>query len=117
MSESFDPVTAILAIDQGTTGTTALLVNRAGDVIGRGYREIPTSYPQPGWVEQSADDIWQKTLGAVADALESMPVRIEAIGLTNQRETTILWDAATGRPVAPAIVWQCRRTTQMCGEL
>lgn len=108
----------ILAIDQGTTGTTALLLDRSGTVVGRGYREVPCFYPRPGWVEQDADDIWQRSLGAVADAWRQCSRRpIAAIGIANQRETTILWDAATSRPVAPAIVWQCRRTTALCDQL
>lgn len=108
----------ILAIDQGTTGTTALLVDRAGAVVARGYREVPCQYPQPGWIEQDAEEIWRRSLDAVALARRACPDRpIAAIGIANQRETTILWDAATGRPVAPAIVWQCRRTAPLCESL
>ncbi len=105
----------ILAIDQGTTGTTVLLVDRTGTVVARGYREIPTYYPHPGWVEQDAEEIWQRSLEAVADALGQCPGRrVVAIGIANQRETTILWDDSNSRPVARAIVWQCRRTSEIC---
>jgi glycerol kinase len=108
----------ILAIDQGTTGTTVLLVDAAGRVVGRGYREVPTSYPRPGWVQQDAEELWRQSLLAVAEARRSVPDRpIAAIGITNQRETSVLWDAGTGEPVAPAIVWQCRRTADMCADL
>src|SRR6478609_9931055 len=111
MSDERRRVDVILAIDQGTTGTTALLVDHAGRVVGRGYREVASFFPRPGWVEQDAEDLWFRSLAAVADAVTHAPAhRIVAIGLTNQRETTILWDAVTGQPVAPAIVWQCRRT-------
>ncbi|MGH2461370.1 MAG: FGGY family carbohydrate kinase, partial [Chloroflexota bacterium] len=116
MSDVREPV--ILAIDQGTTGTTVLLLDRSGAVVGRGYREVPCHYPRPGWVEQDADELWQRSLAAVADAWSRCPGRpIAAIGIANQRETTILWDAATSRPVAPAIVWQCRRTMPLCDRL
>ena len=108
----------ILTIDQGTTGTTVLLVDHNGRIVSRGYREIACSYPLPGWVEQDAMAIWESSLIAVSDALRSAGgVNLVAVGLTNQRETTILWEAATGRPVAPAIVWQCRRTTDLCDSL
>ena len=108
----------VLAIDQGTTGTTALIVDQAGEIVARGYREVVCQYPQPGWVEQDAEDLWERSLGAIAEALQTAgDCPIVAIGIANQRETTILWDAQTGRPVAPAIVWQCRRTAALCDEL
>ncbi len=108
----------ILAVDQGTTGTTVLLVDHAGGVVGRGYREIVCRYPYPGWVEQDAEEVWQRTLEAIADACRSAPgSEITAIGITNQRETTVLWDVETSLPVAPAIVWQCRRTAPLCEDL
>ena len=108
----------ILAIDQGTTGTTVLMIDRSGAIVGRGYREVPCYYPRPGWVEQDAEEIWQRTLEAVALTLRQCPRRpIAAIGIANQRETTVLWDATTSHPVAPAIVWQCRRTSSLCDQL
>ena len=110
----------ILAIDQGTTGTTALVVDKSGNVQGRGYAEINQHYPQPGWVEQDPEDIWVKTLQAMEQAKMQADIdesKIAAIGITNQRETTILIDKKTGRAIGPAIVWQCRRTAAECDEL
>jgi len=109
----------VLAIDQGTSGSTVLVVDSAGQVVGRGYREITQHYPEPGWVEHDPEEIWHKTLEAVADARAAAgpDVRLIALGITNQRETTILWDAATGSPVHPAIVWQDRRTAPLCESL
>ena len=112
------PTSVILAIDQGTSGTTALLVDRMGTVVGRGYQEITCGYPQPGWVEQDAEELWHRTLYAIAEALGAVDgATVEAIGIANQRETTLLWDRQTGQPVAPAIVWQCRRTSLLCERL
>lgn len=110
----------ILAIDQGTTGTTALVVDRRGNVCGRGYAEINQYYPQPGWVEQEPDDIWRKTLKAIEEAKSRAGAdesQIAAIGITNQRETSILINKETGDAMGPAIVWQCRRTAAKCDEL
>ena len=110
----------ILAIDQGTTGTTVLLVDRRGRVVGRGYEELPQHYPKPGWVEHNPHEILTITLRVIKRALDGahLPARrLSAIGITNQRETTILWDRRTGKAVAPAIVWQCRRTAPMCEAL
>ncbi|TAK25760.1 MAG: glycerol kinase [Chloroflexota bacterium] len=110
----------ILAIDQGTTGTTAMLFDAAGTAHGIGYREIPQIYPRPGWVSHDAEAIWQSCLVAVRAALGRAGVSgtsVAAIGITNQRETTVVWDARTGAPIAPAIVWQCRRTASACDEL
>jgi len=110
----------ILSVDQGTSGTTALVVDRRGNVCGRGYAEINQCYPQPGWVEQDAEDIWQKTLLAIEEAKSQAGVeesQIAAIGIANQRETTILIDKATGKAICPAVVWQCRRTAARCEEL
>ena len=110
----------ILAIDQGTTGTTVLLVNRKGRVVSRAYAELPQHYPRPGWVEHRPEEILQVSWSVIKKALAAGRVRagrIAAIGITNQRETTLLWDRRTGRPVANAIVWQCRRTAPMCDRL
>jgi glycerol kinase len=108
----------IVAIDQGTTGTTVLLVDAARTVRGRGYREFAQIYPRPGEVEHDPEAIWASVLGALADALAGVDGRrIAAIGITNQRETTLLWEKASGRPVANAIVWQDRRTAPLCAAL
>ena len=110
----------ILAIDQGTTGTTALVMALDGATLGRKNCEFPQHFPEPGRVEHDAGEIWRSVLDAVAGALERSGVRgteIAAIGLTNQRETTLLWDRATGRAVQRAIVWQDRRTAARCAEL
>jgi glycerol kinase len=109
------PAKHVLAIDQGTTGTTALLLDASGGVRGRGYAELPQHFPRPGWVEHDPEEIWRSVGAAVRRALgRSIP---DAIGITNQRETTILWDRRTSKPIAHAIVWQCRRTTAMCQTL
>ncbi|HVG31538.1 MAG TPA: glycerol kinase GlpK [Pyrinomonadaceae bacterium] len=110
----------ILAIDQGTTGTKVILFDHDGSVRGSSYSEFTQHYPQPGWVEHDAEEIWTTTLDLVAEALASTGVQateLKGIGITNQRETTLLWDRATGEAVAPAIVWQDRRTAAMCDEL
>ena len=108
----------ILSIDQGTTGTTALLVDVQGNIIAQGYQEFTQYYPQPGWVEHDPNEIWNATLQAI-DALfaEENALNIVAIGITNQRETTLIWDRHTGKPIHPAIVWQCRRTADRCALL
>jgi glycerol kinase len=107
----------VLAIDQGTTGSTALVVSAEGRVVGRGYREIPQHYPKPGWVEHDAMDILEQTIAASREALKEAGVVPEAIGITNQRETVVIWDRKTGEPVGRAIVWQDRRTAARCAEL
>ncbi|HEX2026331.1 MAG TPA: glycerol kinase GlpK [Actinomycetota bacterium] len=111
---------SVLAIDAGTTGVTALVVERSGGVQGRGYREFPQRFPRPGWVEHEPEDWWTATLDASGEALSAAglaPSSLSAVGITNQRETTVLWDRATLRPVHPAIVWQDRRTAPLCEEL
>ncbi len=110
----------VLAIDQGTTGTTVLAIDSAGRVRGRAYREVTQHFPQPGWVEHDAQEIWAGTAQAIADALKAAGLggdAVAAIGITNQRETVVIWDRATGRPIHRAIVWQCRRTAQECDRL
>jgi len=110
----------ILSIDQGTTGTTAFVFDTSGRLIGRSYSEFPQYYPRPGWVEHDAEEIWQVTLRVCAAALQRAavsPADISAIGITNQRETAVLWDRETGEPVYRAIVWQCRRSAAICDQL
>jgi glycerol kinase len=110
----------ILAIDQGTTGTTCLVVDESLQAIGRGYREIAQHFPQPGWVEHDPLELWESVLETAATALADAGIEaadLSAIGLTNQRETTVVWERSSGRPVHPAIVWQDRRTAARCAEL
>jgi glycerol kinase len=110
----------VISIDQGTTGTTVLILDEELRVCGRGYREFRQIYPQPGWVEHDPEDIWGSVTHALGAALASAklaPTDIAAIGITNQRETTVLWDRASGRPVHNAIVWQDRRTADFCAQL
>jgi glycerol kinase len=110
----------VLALDQGTTGSTALVVDPDGAVRGRGYAELPQHFPRPGWVEHDPEDIWQTTCEALTKALgaaRASSTEIAAVGITNQRETTILWERPSGRPVWNAIVWQCRRTAALCEAL
>ena len=110
----------VMAIDQGTTGSTVLLLDEQMEVHAKGYREFEQIYPNPGWVEHDPEAIWTSVRHAVASALEQAhadPSHIAAIGITNQRETTVLWEKSTGRPIANAIVWQCRRTADFCEEL
>ncbi|MCY3764699.1 MAG: glycerol kinase GlpK [Gemmatimonadetes bacterium] len=107
----------ILSIDQGTTGTTVLVINRGGDIVGRAYSEFNQIYPQPGWVSHNADEIWRSTCAVIADAIRNSGIRpceVAGIGIANQRETTVIWDRRTGEPVHDAIVWQCRRTADLC---
>jgi len=110
----------ILAIDQGTTGTTCLVVDASLRPIGRGYRALEQHFPQPGWVEHDPDEIWATVEGSAADALADAGLRaheLSAIGITNQRETTLVWERRSGRPVHRAIVWQDRRTAVRCAQL
>jgi glycerol kinase len=110
----------VLAIDQGTTGTTVMVFDATGRVRGRGYSEFRQFYPKPGWVEHDAEEIWrvtQRVIGAALRSARLRPKEVTAIGITNQRETTVLWDRATGKPVHRAIVWQDRRTASICDAL
>jgi glycerol kinase len=108
---------SILALDQGTTGSTALVIHQDGTVLGRGYREFTQHFPQPGWVEHDPEEIFRVSVEAMREAVASSGERPAGLGIANQRETVVLWDRRTLRPVAPAIVWQDRRTTQRCREL
>jgi glycerol kinase len=110
----------VLAIDQGTTGSTAILVDADLVVRGRATTEFPQHYPKPAWVEHHPEEIWASVEASVARALREAQVDardIRAIGITNQRETTLVWERATSRAIHPAIVWQCRRTTEICRAL
>ena len=107
----------VLAIDQGTTGSTALMIGADGRVSGRGYQEITQHFPSPGWVEHDAEEILERTLLAAREAIAVSGVRPEVIGITNQRETVVVWHRDTGKPLARAIVWQDRRTTERCAQL
>jgi glycerol kinase len=113
------PLPSILSIDQGTTGTTALVVGRDGRVLARAYSEFAQHFPKPGWVEHDANEIWEVTRAVSRSAVaEAGPgTRVEGVGITNQRETVVLWDRETLEPVHRAIVWQDRRTAEMCAEL
>ena len=110
----------VLAIDQGTTGTRVMIIDHGGEVVGKAYSEFPQIYPQPGWVEHDPEVIWETTLEVMRGALKNagiQPSEITAIGITNQRETTVLWEKDTLKPVHNAIVWQCRRSAAICDEL
>jgi glycerol kinase len=110
----------LLAIDQGTTGTTCLVVDEKLRPRGRGYREVAQHFPRSGWVEHDPEELWESVVAAAGDALaaaEIEPADLQAIGLTNQRETTVVWERSSGRPVHRAIVWQDRRTAERCKEL
>jgi glycerol kinase len=108
---------ATLAVDQGTTGTTCLVVGDDLAILGRGYAELPQRFPRPGWVEHDPEEIWQSVLAAAAQAIAGANEQPSTLSITNQRETTLLWDRASGRPVQNAIVWQDRRTADRCAEL
>ncbi|MBI2104014.1 MAG: glycerol kinase GlpK [Candidatus Omnitrophica bacterium] len=110
----------ILAVDQGTTGTTVLVMDRRARLVSSAYAELPQHYPRPGWVEHRPQEILRVTWSVIRRALADGRVsgrRVQAVGITNQRETTIVWDRRTGWPIANAIVWQCRRTAGLCDRL
>ena len=110
----------VIALDQGTTSSRAILFRRSGEIAARAQHPFRQIYPHPGWVEHDPMEIWTTTARALSEAVDSAhidPKRIAAIGITNQRETTILWDRRTGAPVYNAIVWQCRRTAPRCDQL
>ncbi|HEY3435009.1 MAG TPA: FGGY family carbohydrate kinase, partial [Solirubrobacterales bacterium] len=110
----------ILAIDQGTTGTTCLVFDAEGSVVGRAYSEFRQHFPQPGWVEHDAEEIWEVTRRVAGEAIAAAGIEgaeLDAIGITNQRETVVAWDPDTGRPIHRALVWQDRRTAGRCDEL
>jgi glycerol kinase len=110
----------VLAIDQGTTGSTVVILDRSGQPAGRAYSEFRQIYPRPGWVEHDPEEIWDVTSAVIRNALQESGIsgsQIAAVGITNQRETTVIWDRHTGKPIHNAIVWQCRRTAPLCNEL
>ena len=110
----------IMALDAGTTSNRCILFNKKGEICSMAQREFHQYFPQPGWVEHDADEIWASMLGVAVEAMSRIGAEaadIAAIGITNQRETTIVWDKETGEPIAPAIVWQCRRTAAYCDSL
>ena len=111
------PPVSVLAIDAGTTGVTALIVTEEGGVAARGYEEFPQHFPRPGWVEHEPEQIWQATLSACRQALDEYGAQPACVGVTNQRETAVLWDRRTLAAPRRAIVWQDRRTTGLCGTL
>jgi glycerol kinase len=110
----------VLSIDQGTTGTTVIIFDHEGAIVGRDYSEFTQHYPRPGWVEHDADEIWDVSMGVVEEALGDANISandLAAVSITNQRETTVMWDRSSGEPVHHAIVWQDRRTADFCSEL
>jgi glycerol kinase len=108
---------AVLAIDEGTTGVTCLVVSTDGQILSRAYREITQYFPSPGQVEHDPNEIFEQTVSAAREALAGTSATVEALGITNQRETIVIWDRATGKPLHRAIVWQDRRTADRCAEL
>src|SRR5690625_1248360 len=110
----------ILSLDQGTTSSRAILFNQQGEIVETAQREFEQFFPEPGWVEHDANEIWTSILACIAEVLrisELEPSQIASIGITNQRETTVVWDKHTGRPIYRAIVWQSRQTDGICKEL
>jgi len=108
---------ALLALDQGTSSSRALVFDRSGRLLAAAQRELPQHFPQPGWVEHDADEIWAHQVECAREALAKAGVRVAAIGITNQRETVVLWDRRTGTPLHKALVWQDRRTAAFCDQL
>ncbi|MCX5751864.1 MAG: glycerol kinase GlpK [Candidatus Saganbacteria bacterium] len=108
----------ILAIDQGTTGSRAIVYDKKGKQVASAYEEFPQYFPKPGWVEHNPEEIWKSVNNSIQKVLKKVsPAYIAAIGITNQRETTVVWDKVTGKPIHNAIVWQCRRTADRCDQL
>jgi len=115
MSKSY-----ILSLDQGTTSSRAILYNIQGNIVGTAQKEFTQIYPKAGWVEHDPMEIWGSQSGVVSELLATTavaPEEIAAIGITNQRETTVVWERKTGKPIYNAIVWQCRRTAEICDDL
>ena len=107
----------LLSLDQGTTSSRAIVFSHQGEIVATGQHEFPQHFPHPGWVEHEPQDIWNSTIDSAREAIEKAGIQaadITAIGITNQRETTLVWDRHTGEPVYRAIVWQDRRTADEC---
>ncbi len=111
--------TYVLALDQGTTSSRAIVFDKAGRIAAKAQRDLTQIYPKPGWVEHDPLELWetQRAVAARAVAESGLAAQIAGIGITNQRETTVVWDRATGKPIHNAIVWQCRRTAELCDRL
>ena len=110
----------IMALDAGTTSSRSIIFSADGRIVSIAQKEFPQYFPRPGWVEHNANEIWATQYGTMAEAMQKVGVKpgdIAAIGITNQRETTVVWDRLSGEPVCPAIVWQCRRTSEYCDGL
>ena len=110
----------VLALDQGTTSSRAIVFDHDGAIVALAQREFPQIFPKPGWVEHDPREIWTTQISVAIEALGRAQIRprdIAAIGITNQRETTVVWDRDTGEPVCNAIVWQDRRTAELCDRL
>jgi glycerol kinase len=108
----------VVAIDQGTTSCRAIVFDPQGAIVSTAQKEFTQYFPKSGWVEHDAEEIWQVQLEVLREAVRPVALEdIAAIGITNQRETTVVWDKLTGKPLHPAIVWQCRRTSALCEEL
>ena len=109
---------AILAVDEGTTNAKAILVSQEGEIIASGAAPVPIEHPQSGWVQQDAGKIWDATKDAMSACLAAAPdTEIVALGISNQRESVLIWDRQTGTPLGPVITWQCRRTAEACNAL
>jgi glycerol kinase len=110
----------VLAIDQGTTSTRAMIFDKKSKIISMSNKEIKQHYPKPGWVEQDANEIWLSVISTITQALvlkNILPNQIESIGITNQRETTVVWDKTSGEPIYNAVVWQSRQSQDICDDL
>src|SRR4249920_3743143 len=110
----------ILALDQGTTSSRSIIFDKQGNIISVAQKEFKQIFPQPGWVEHDAEEIWSTQYGTMAEAVAKANVtmrQVVGIGITNQRETTVVWERSTGKPIYNAIVWQDRRTASYCDEL
>src|SRR4029453_12216992 len=110
----------IMALDQGTTSSRSMVFDKQGNIISVAQKEFPQIFPKPGWVEHDAEEIWSTQFGTMAEAIAKANIemkQIAGIGITNQRETTVVWERTTGKPICNAIVWQDRRTSAFCDEL